>query len=1013
MSGGRLRGWCGVVCLSVATVACEADQMAAPRLHVPADSAELFAADSSPDRAGLAALYHATAGPDWTLDTNWLTFDPLEDWYGVTADSLDRATRLVLPRNNLIGPLPPELGNLTRLETLDLEGGFWETNNLRGPMPPELGNLASLEYLNLAGTSLTGPIPPELGNLASLETLHLSYNYLTDPIPPELSNLASLETLNLHYNWDLTAIPPELGNLASLERLYLSSTRLTAIPPELGNLASLELLYLSNTRLTAIPPELGNLASLELLYLSNTRLTAIPPELGNLASLERLYLDNTHLTVIPPELGNLASLKTLYLANTRLTVIPPEIGNLASLELLSLSDDTSLTVIPPEIGKLARLEVLNLTNTRLTAIPPELGNLDRLRVLSLRNDTALTAIPPELGNLARLTYLYLGNTGLTAIPPELGNLARLEYLDLRNTSLTGPLPPGLGNLARLERLYLSHTPLAGPLPPELGNLARLENLDLSGNPGLIGVLPGSLTNLRRLRTFDAEGTGLCAPDDPAFLAWLRGLRSWRVSRCGDAVYLTQAVQSLDLPVPLVADEEALLRVFVTASANPDSVTLPPVVVRIYVNGMERHVEEIIPATPHPIPAHVDEGDLTASANAQVSGDLMRPGLELVIEIDPDSTLDPSLGVARRIPAEGRLAVDVREMPVFDLTIIPFLRTEYPDSSLVDLVEAMSANPQEHEKLRMTADLLPVREMRVTAHAPVETSSNSGYHVLSETRAIRAMEGGTGHWMGMLPSFSDVLGVARVGGKTSASVPNGSTIAHELGHNFNLLHAPCGEPGYIDFRFPDPSGRIGAWGYAVQEGQLVSYRAFDLMSYCAPEWISPYHFTKALEYRIWEGQTESRMAAAPVRSLLLWGGADSTGTPHLEPVFVVEAPPSLPDRGGPWTLAGRSADGADLFSLPFDMPEIADAGEGAGGFAFLLSTEPGWEALASVTLSGPGGTATLDASTDRPVSVWRHRDGQVRAILRGPLGEREPRAGVGRTDWSVLVSRGVPPPDHWQ
>ena len=871
-----------------------------------------------------------------------------------------------------------------------------------------------LSRLTLILGSLTGPIPPELGNLARLEYLDLHNTRLT-AIPPELGNLASLELLYLNNARHLTGpIPPELGNLASLERLYLNNTGLTGpIPPELGNLASLEWLYLNNTGLTAIPPELGNLASLERLYLNNTGLTAIPPELGNLASLELLYLHNTGLTAIPPELGNLASLETLSLGNTGLTAIPPELGNLASLESLGVNN-TGLTAIPPELGNLASLERLHLgSNTRLTAIPPELGNLERLWSLVLANNPALTAIPPELGNLARLTYLYLNNTGLTAIPPELGNLARLEWLYLSNTALTGPLPPELGNLARLERLYLSNTALTGPLPPEFGNLARLEDLDLSSNPGLSGVLPGSLTNLHRLRTFDAEGTGLCAPDDPAFLAWLRGLRSSRVSRCGDAVYLTQAVQSLDFPVPLVAGEEALLRVFVTASANPDSVTLPTVLVRFYVDGMERHVEEIIPATPHPIPAHADEGDLTASANAQVSGDLIRSGLELVIEIDPDSTLDPSLGVARRIPAEGRLAVDVREMAVFDLTIIPFLWTPLPDSSLVDLVEAMSANPQDHGKLRMTADLLPVGKMRVTAHAPVETSSNSGYHVLSETGAIRAMEGGTGHWMGMLHGFSDVGGVAGLGGRTSASVSSGSTIAHELGHNFNLRHAPCGGPGYIDPRFPDPRGRIGAWGYAVREGQLVSYRTFDLMSYCFPEWISPYHFTKALEYRIWEGQAGSRMAAAPVRSLLLWGGADSTGTPYLEPVFVVEAPPSLPDRGGPWTLAGRSADGADLFSLPFDIPAIADAGEGAGGFAFVLPVGPAWEALASVTLSGPGGTATLDASTDRPVSIWRDRDGQVRAILRGPLGDREARRGAGGTDWKVLVSRGIPPPDHWQ
>ncbi len=314
---------------------------------------------------------------------------------------------------------------------------------------------------------------------------------------------------------------------------------------------------------------------------------------------------------------------------------------------------------------------------------------------------------------------------------------------------------------------------------------------------------------------------------------------------------------------------------------------------------------------------------------------------------------------------------------------------------MELVEDMSANPQDHEKLRMTADLLPVGEARVTAHAPVETSSNSGYHVLSETSAIRGMEGGTGHWMGMLPRFSDVGGVAAVGGQTSASIPRGPTIAHELGHNLSLRHAPCGGPRNIDSRFPDPRGRIGAWGYAVRKGELVSYRTFDLMSYCGPEWISPYHFTKALEYRVWEGPAASRVAAAPVQSLLLWGGADSTGTPYLEPVFVVAAPPSLPDAHGPWTIEGRDADGAMLFALPFAMPEIADAGEGAGGFAFVLPTGRGWEALASVTLSGPGGTAALDADTDRTMSIWRDRDGQVRAILRGPAVAQRPVGGVVR------------------
>ncbi len=159
-----------------------------------------------------------------------------------------RITSLWLQSNALSGPIPPELGDLASLESLNLHN-----NDLSGPIPPELGNLASLTWLSLSGydgdggggNELSGPIPPELGNLASLESLLLSDNDLSGSIPPELGNLANLETLWLSENNLTGPIPPELGNLASLESLLLSDNDLSGpIPPELMNLASLETLWL-------------------------------------------------------------------------------------------------------------------------------------------------------------------------------------------------------------------------------------------------------------------------------------------------------------------------------------------------------------------------------------------------------------------------------------------------------------------------------------------------------------------------------------------------------------------------------------------------------------------------------------------------------------------------------------------------------------------------------------------------------------------------------------------------
>ena len=144
--------------------------------------------------------------------------------------------------------------------------------------------------------------------------------------------------------------------------------------------------------------------------------------------------------------------------------------------------------------------------------------------------------------------------------------------------------------------------------------------------------------------------------------------------------------------------------------------------------------------------------------------------------------------------------------------------------------------------------------------------------------------------------------------------------------------------------------------------------------------------------------------APGRSLLLWGGTDAAGTPFLEPAFVVTAPPSPPSYRGEWTLEGRADDGTVLFRFPVAMSTTADGGEGTGGFIFTLPAQPGWDTLARITLSGPGGVADLDTSNDRPVTIWRDGNGRVRAILREELAQAHDRQG-----WQTLFSRGIPAP----
>ena len=64
------------------------------------------------DLVSLTALYNNTAGANWTNNTGWLVGNPSNDWYGITVNAAGRVTNVDLFKNNLVGVLPQELGNL-------------------------------------------------------------------------------------------------------------------------------------------------------------------------------------------------------------------------------------------------------------------------------------------------------------------------------------------------------------------------------------------------------------------------------------------------------------------------------------------------------------------------------------------------------------------------------------------------------------------------------------------------------------------------------------------------------------------------------------------------------------------------------------------------------------------------------------------------------------------------------------------------------------------------------------
>ncbi|MDE2663339.1 MAG: Ig-like domain-containing protein [Gemmatimonadota bacterium] len=975
--------------------------------------------------------------------------------------------RLRLARNHLTGSLPHELGSLSGLEELDIWG-----NDLRDPIPDSflaLGSLRRFTFSSNANLCAPGTADfvawlVDIGwyggpycHESDMEVLARLYQssggpnwrysggWLETPVLDEwygvtAGALGRVATLDLSGNGLDGRLPPDLGSLEELTVLRVNDNALSGrLPHSLASLSLVELDY-ADTGLCAPPHASFQTWLSGITAHEGTSLACSPPSdrevlVAFYESTDGPNWINSRNWLTDAPLGEWYGINTdasgrvvqlNLFANNLAGQIPPELGDLATLEHLTLWRNNLSGQIPRELGELASLIRLVLSENEFTGpMPHELfGRLTSLRQLDLGDNDLSGRIPRELGELASLTRLSLTTNGLTGpIPSDIGRLTNLRLMSLSGNDLTGPIPSDIGNLTRMEALDLASNNLTGALPPELGGVSSLRELAVGNNAGLSGPLPDGLTDLR-LKRLLAGGTDLCAPSDPGFQAWLETLYHRRIATCsrggGSMAYLTQAVQSREHPVPLVAGEQALLRVFVTAS-HPTTASIPPVRARFYLNGTERHVADI-PATATAIPTELVEHSLWSSANANIPGEVVQPGLEIVVEIDPDGTLDPGLGVVNRIPETGQMAVDVRKMPVFNLTVIPFLWSEDPDSSIVALTTAMAADPEGHELFRRTRTLLPIGDLEVAAHEPVLSSSNNTYDLMSATRAIIALEGGAGRYLGMMSRpVRGAGGLAQQPGQAVFAVPHPGTIAHELGHSLNLGHAPCGSSRQLDLSYPYTDGSIGSWGYDFRDGgRLIGPGHKDLMSYCGPAWVSDYHFANALRFRLFD-ERPSRVASLAVQedaSLLLWGGTDAEGAPFLNPAFVVDAPALLPDSAGAHRITGRTADGGQLFSLSFTMPETAD-GDGSSSFAFVLPAQAGWEGdLASITLSGPEGSATLDQETNRPMTILRDpRSGQIRGFLRDPApATRSAADAVGGAvvpGLEMLFSRGIPGAGAWR
>ena len=436
----------------------------------------------------------------------------------------------------------------------------------------------------------------------------------------------------------------------------------------------------------------------------------------------------------------------------------------------------------------------------------------------------------------------------------------------------------------------------------------------------------------------------------------------------NGAYLVQATQRYDGSVPLVAGRAAYLRVF--ALANRTNAVIPQVRVRLY-DGSTLIRSYLLDALGGSVPTVADESSLARSWNVMVPGELIRPGLRLLADVDPAGLVAESDETNNRFPVDGTpAAVDVRALPTFQLRLVPVrqqanglqgdVTTSNIDTYLGGLKTMLPVGDYDAD----------VRAVYTTTAPALDAGNGNGAWstIMSELYALRGADASSRYYYGLVKVgyTSGVAGLGYVGGGAHTAIgwdwssTASSVLAHEMGHNLGLQHAPCGGASSPDPSYPYSGGVTGVWGLDLANFAVQAPSLGDLMGYCHPSWVSDYNWNAMVGYR---QSSLLNVLAQGAAGLLVWGRITPAGV-VLEPAFKVTTGSDLTPRVGPNRLELLGGDGSTIRTVSFAAVELADVPGGAEQhFAFVLPLDAQLEgALAGIRVSAGSRVASRTAAT---------------------------------------------------
>jgi hypothetical protein len=483
----------------------------------------------------------------------------------------------------------------------------------------------------------------------------------------------------------------------------------------------------------------------------------------------------------------------------------------------------------------------------------------------------------------------------------------------------------------------------------------------------------------------------------------------------DGFYLTQATQKMDNSVPLVANRDALIRVFV--HANQANTAQPTVRVRVY-DGAVLLQTLTLTAPETSVRTALAEGTLTSTWNSVIPAANVRTGMQIVADVDPTNSVTESDKTDNSWPRSGTpQAQTVNVVPTFNIRFVPVT------------VGALTGNVTAANKdqfLVSTRRMHPVNDIVSDVRAPFTSSTtqlqsgdgnNAWTTVLSEINALRATDGAasTTHYFGVVKvSYnSGVAGYGYVPGRAAVGwdyLPSGDAVAvHELGHNFGRPHTNCGGAANPDLTYPYPNATIGVYGWNSGTGALIPTTYTDVMGYCSNQWTDDWTWTKVMQYRASSGyNAAASVAGANSRTkrdgLLVWGRVVD-GRVILEPAFRVSAPPTPAQSAGTHRLLALDARGNTLVDLPFTADRVDHAFDhDERHFAVVVPWSPRLErALATIRVLDvrqPLGAASLTSASTTAAAMSVSAVDSVPVVMPAAVAQITSVSGARkRVEWN--------------